>query len=198
MIRKDIPGTLGRAYIQEIVDKHGIGVWLGTPKRDIKVVCGGRDDLAGKIVLAKLDRKYALTGPYYGNFITSVAPDNFASLYPEEYILCGAWDKQYQAGEFPTLREINKLFDPGSIPVVLMLEADSTDKKGRYVIVHKVEGDRRYWRTESLRECIYKVLPKPKRATRVILTENQLFEVVYAIMREKIKPIVMESLITHT
>ncbi len=159
---------------------EGREIWIDNSKKYI-----------GQYCLAKMDL-YPDGGPLRGRFITSEIPENFQTLDAEEHIFLGLWNEYMEKkDQYPTLKEINKYYDPGRMPQAVYIAKDSNKYKGRVAITPTD-----VWEIKRAYNRILKKLPDPKRASRIILGENQ--EIIQ-IFSEKIKekglvPIVMEPL----
>lgn len=184
----DLEGRLEKVYI-----KHpGNGISGFANYKGERVLISHGKNYARKECIIKFDLRQPKTDSITANFITARIPRNFRSLEKEEYILLGIWHNYMEKeGEYPTLHEINKYYDPGQMLWALFIEKNTLNSEGGIKITSK--GKRK------IGFDLYNIkryLPYPYSGSRVVLTENEkTMKKMYAIIiNSDLQPIVMEPL----
>lgn len=128
-----------------------------------------------------------------GNVVTTSIPDCFRGLNPQEYVLVGLWEERMEkVARWPVVKEVNKYYDPGNMPIFCYFEDDSTPIRGRRMITPR--------RTIKLRgnysEIIRKKLPYFHSYSRAVFCESpsQLEGLAEAIRENDLVPIEMKPL----
>lgn len=125
------------------------------------------------------------------NFISSELPENFRGLSIDDYFLTGQFPHSHES--FPTIQEIYRYFQPGSLHSVNYLKTASSQGLGRAVI-----RDNHIFYNHDTINRIIKYSSKIRRGIiKVIITEPdaaQLEKITNAIKQAGLTPIIMEPL----
>lgn len=144
----------------------------------------------GQTVLARFPL-YDGEVPPVCNLVTTQIPKLFKPMYNFEYILCGMWEDDMQKeGEFPTLDEINRYYDPGDLKGCAFIGHGPFEKaivkpKGFYRVSKK-----------SYSHILRKKMPDADRSTRAVLVRKQqkMDNLVEAVNQLGLTPVLMERL----
>jgi hypothetical protein len=151
----------------------------------------------GEECLVRFDSKQdPIKGIAIGNFLTSDVPIGFEGLSQEEYVLCAEWplDLKRRDSRAPSVEELNRYYNPGSIISYYFLGQNSSTNKGRFMVY--TNGDILFSSSQSLTKTIREEFKETNIFPRLLVAEGseQINLAIKAIQGLSLIPIELESI----